>query len=132
MDHPTTRFWPNGRVLVTGATGFLGSWLVDGLVARRAHVVCLLRDWVPASGLVQAGTIEKTTVRVAAAYKVGVRFCSLRLNSCTGSGVAPGPTRNRDSGTLSKLMSIARIDDATTAWRIAGRLICRFAMLLFL
>ncbi|WP_329098460.1 AMP-binding protein [Streptomyces sp. NBC_01439] len=31
------------RVLLTGATGFLGAHLLDGLVAQGAHVLCLVR-----------------------------------------------------------------------------------------
>lgn len=42
-------FWTERNVLVTGATGLLGSWLTERLVARRANVVCLVRDWVPRS-----------------------------------------------------------------------------------
>ncbi|MFJ5050404.1 NAD-dependent epimerase/dehydratase family protein [Streptomyces sp. NPDC088719] len=41
--------WPGRRVLVTGATGLLGGWLVDALRARGADVVCLMRDRVPRS-----------------------------------------------------------------------------------
>lgn len=37
-------FWTNRRVLVTGCTGFLGSWLTRVLVARGASVVGLVRD----------------------------------------------------------------------------------------
>ena len=33
--------WAERSVLVTGATGFLGSWLVEALCDRGAHVVCL-------------------------------------------------------------------------------------------
>jgi CDP-glucose 4,6-dehydratase len=62
MDHSTTSFWTGRRVLVTGATGFLGSWLVDDVVARGAAVVILLRDWVPSSMLVEGGAIARTTV----------------------------------------------------------------------
>ncbi len=35
--------WSDRRILVTGATGFLGSWLVKELVRRKANVVGLIR-----------------------------------------------------------------------------------------
>lgn len=46
-------FWRDRPVLVTGATGFLGGWLVQRLVAAGADVICLVRDWVPRSVLLQ-------------------------------------------------------------------------------
>jgi CDP-glucose 4,6-dehydratase len=55
-------FWRNRNVFVTGATGLLGSALVEKLVEGGANVVCLLRDWVPASQLIGSGAIWKTTV----------------------------------------------------------------------
>lgn len=55
-------FWQQRNVLVTGATGLLGSWLTARLVERGANVVCLVRDWVPESELVAAGTIGKVRV----------------------------------------------------------------------
>lgn len=42
-------FWRHRSVLVTGATGLLGGWLVEALLARGASVVCLVRDGVPQS-----------------------------------------------------------------------------------
>lgn len=36
--------WSNRRVLVTGATGFLGSWIVKELIRRKADVVGLIRN----------------------------------------------------------------------------------------
>ena len=55
-------FWRDRPVLVTGATGLVGSWLTKQLVAANAEVVCLVRDWVPQSELVRGGTIERVKV----------------------------------------------------------------------
>jgi len=38
------RFWQDRNVLVTGSTGFLGSWMVAELNRRGANVVGLVRD----------------------------------------------------------------------------------------
>jgi CDP-glucose 4,6-dehydratase len=51
--------WKNRKVLVTGATGLLGSHLSAELVRRGASVVCLVRDWVPDSEAVTAGTLTR-------------------------------------------------------------------------
>jgi CDP-glucose 4,6-dehydratase len=48
--------------LVTGATGFLGGWLVRSLLELRADVVTLVRDWVPESELITGGYLERVTV----------------------------------------------------------------------
>jgi CDP-glucose 4,6-dehydratase len=48
-------FWRDRHVFVTGATGLLGSWLVQDLVAAGAHVVALVRDHVPGSHFVRLG-----------------------------------------------------------------------------
>jgi CDP-glucose 4,6-dehydratase len=53
-------FWKQRPVLVTGATGLLGSWLVARLVAAGADVVCLVRDWVPQSELYRQGLDKRT------------------------------------------------------------------------
>ena len=49
-------FWLDRPTLVTGATGLVGGWLVRRLVEAGADVVCLVRDWVPASDLLSSGT----------------------------------------------------------------------------
>lgn len=47
----TATMWEQRPVLVTGASGLLGGWLVESLLARGAAVVCLVRDLVPQSRL---------------------------------------------------------------------------------
>jgi CDP-glucose 4,6-dehydratase len=47
------------RVLVTGATGIVGSWLVKELLARGARVVALVRDELPDSELVRSGDLAR-------------------------------------------------------------------------
>ena len=56
------QFWRDRSVLVTGATGLVGSWLTRSLVDAGADVVCLVRDWVPQSELVSAGTLDRVKV----------------------------------------------------------------------
>ncbi len=58
----TESFWQDRPTLVTGATGLLGSWLVQRLLDLGADVVCLVRDWVPQSELVRARLIEQVKV----------------------------------------------------------------------
>ena len=55
-------FWRDRPVLVTGATGLLGGWIVKALVELDADVVCLVRDWVPQSEVVRAGVLERVKV----------------------------------------------------------------------
>jgi CDP-glucose 4,6-dehydratase len=54
--------WRDRRVFVTGATGLLGGWLVQALLARGAHVVGLVRDRVPRSRLVAERVIDRIDV----------------------------------------------------------------------
>jgi CDP-glucose 4,6-dehydratase len=60
----STEFWQGRSVLVTGATGLLGSWLVPALVRRGAAVVALVRDGAPRSLLVRDGWLN----RIASAH----------------------------------------------------------------
>ena len=55
-------FWQDKRVLVTGATGLLGSALVKELIREKADVVCLLRDWVPESEMFRNETVNDVTI----------------------------------------------------------------------
>ena len=55
-------FWTGRTVLVTGCTGFLGSWLTAELVARGADVVGLVRDGVWRSPFYLDGIADRVTV----------------------------------------------------------------------
>jgi CDP-glucose 4,6-dehydratase len=54
--------WSVARVLVTGATGVVGSRLVHALLRRGASVTCLVRDHDPSSALWFDGDIERVAV----------------------------------------------------------------------
>jgi CDP-glucose 4,6-dehydratase len=55
-------FWRDKRVLVTGATGLLGSWLTRRLVGQGASPVCLFRDWVPQSEFLKTRQDENVSI----------------------------------------------------------------------
>lgn len=54
--------WNGRKVLVTGATGLVGSWLCRRLLAEGAAVVALVRDWDPQSEFIRSGDVLRCTV----------------------------------------------------------------------
>jgi CDP-glucose 4,6-dehydratase len=81
-----TAFWSGRRVLVTGATGLLGSWLTAALQERGARVVALVRDSVPDALFYSSGAAARTVTvwgdvcdgdlieRVLAEYEIDAVF----------------------------------------------------------
>jgi len=55
-------FWRDRPVLVTGATGLVGGWMVRRLLGLEASVVCLVRDWIPRSELSRSGMLDQVNV----------------------------------------------------------------------
>jgi len=55
-------FWRDRSVLVTGATGLLGGWLIRRLLSHGADVVCVMRDWVPQCELVRTKQLDDVKV----------------------------------------------------------------------
>lgn len=97
-------FWRDRRVLITGCTGVLGSWLTARLVEVGADVVGLIRDWVPQSHLVRSGTMNRIKVvhgsvtdeevvnRVFAEYEIQTCFHLAALTVVGVANRAPVPT----------------------------------------
>ena len=54
--------WKERRVLVTGATGIVGSWLCDDLVERGAYVVAFVQDDDPRSRFYTDGIFRHCSV----------------------------------------------------------------------
>ena len=52
-------FWSGKNILVTGATGLVGSWLVRELLAQEANVSCLVWDADPTSDLISSKLIDR-------------------------------------------------------------------------
>jgi CDP-glucose 4,6-dehydratase len=54
--------WQGRSVLVTGATGLVGSWLTRSLLDQGAHVSALVIDMDPSSELIRSGDIKNVSV----------------------------------------------------------------------
>jgi len=90
-------YWQDRPVLVTGASGLLGSHMVPELVRRGAEVVTLVRDSVPRSILFRDGWMDRIVSvrgsvtdaallrRTVAEYSIGTIF---HLSAQTLVGVA--------------------------------------------
>lgn len=55
-------FWKNKNVFVTGASGLLGSSLVERLVKEGANISCLVRDWVGGSKLLSSDYMSQCNI----------------------------------------------------------------------
>ena len=54
--------WKGKSVLVTGATGLVGSWLVRKLLEEGAYISALVLDMDPSSELIRSGDFDKLSV----------------------------------------------------------------------
>ncbi|MHB1953884.1 MAG: NAD-dependent epimerase/dehydratase family protein [Sulfobacillus sp.] len=54
--------WQGRRVLVTGATGFIGSWLISRLLELHAEVISLVLDPNSEGGLARGVELQRTNV----------------------------------------------------------------------
>lgn len=59
---PPSAFWRDRSVFVSGATGLLGSWMVEHLLRAGADIVALVRDAVPQSELYRSGNAGRIRI----------------------------------------------------------------------
>jgi dTDP-glucose 4,6-dehydratase len=64
-------FWVGRPVLVAGATGFLGGWLVKRLIDNGAHVVAIVRSPKPESQFYLEGFDRRVHVERGSIYDTG-------------------------------------------------------------
>jgi len=57
-----TKPWRNRRVMLTGATGLVGGWVLERLLDAGADPVCLVRDQVPRARASVVGLLARSTV----------------------------------------------------------------------
>lgn len=62
MEDVVSNDWSSRRVLVTGASGIIGSWLVHELLERGAEVAALVLDADGRSQFVRSGDIHRVNV----------------------------------------------------------------------
>lgn len=62
MHTEESLFWRDRPTLVTGGTGLIGGWLVARLLADGAQVICLVRDWVPQSVLLNGALRDRVII----------------------------------------------------------------------
>ena len=74
--------WKARRVLVTGATGLVGGWLVRDLLAKGCDVVALARDWDPQSELIRSGDVNRVTVVNGVVEDLGTVLRALNHHGC--------------------------------------------------
>lgn len=55
-------YWKNKNIFITGATGFLGSWLTKYLLEKNSNITALVRDWIPKSKLISDDSINKINI----------------------------------------------------------------------
>jgi dTDP-glucose 4,6-dehydratase len=64
-------FWNGKTVLLAGATGFLGGWLVRRLLSEQARLICIVRRDKPKSQFAMDGFAKRTILETGSLYHAG-------------------------------------------------------------
>nr|QOL00448.1 CDP-glucose 4,6-dehydratase [uncultured organism] len=83
MGARMTFSWRERHVLVTGATGIVGSWLCEELVRRGAYVVALVLDDDPQSRFYRAGIDRRCSIVRGHLARFDDCLRAINLHECT-------------------------------------------------
>lgn len=112
-------FWQDRNVLITGATGFVGTYLTDRLLLEGANVVTIMRDFLPLSPFIDSNVHLDVTVvrgdlsnrelveRVISDYEIDSVFHLAASTVVSIANAAPYPTiENNIKSTLNVLEAV--------------------------
>ena len=115
-------FWVDRPVLVTGATGFVGSYLVDRLLDEGANVTCIIRDYRPDSLLINGDCFDECNIikgdlydrnlieRVLAEYEIDSIFHLAAQTVVSIANRSPYPTLSNNILTTLNVLEAARVN----------------------
>lgn len=127
-----SNFWLNRNVLVTGATGLLGSWMVEELLRRQANIVAIVRDGVPRSKLVLSGAMQQINIvngdiedyrlleRTLAEYEVSSVFHLAAQTQVLVANRSPLSTLESNVRGTYLLMEACRVNPSVTSIVVAS------------
>ena len=118
----TTFDWTYRNVLVTGATGFVGSYLTEKLLDRGANVTCIIRDYRPDSLYINRDLFEDTNrvkgdltdyrliERTLAEYEIDTVFHLAAQTVVKIANIAPYSTIQNNVETTLNLLEAVRVN----------------------
>jgi hypothetical protein len=116
-----SEFWGGRRVFVTGATGFLGSWMVRELRRHGAFVAGLVRD-IPAEPLLFDDSFSRPDFAVHGRLEDYDSCCARSMNTKQKRYFTWPRSRSSASRSMSRAEPSRPISAAPgTCWRRAAR-----------
>lgn len=112
--------WQDRRVLVTGATGFVGSYLTQRLLDNGANVTAIVRDFRPDSCFINEDTTYECNIihgdllnrdlieRTLAEYEIDSVFHLAAQTVVSIANEAPYPTLHNNTNTTLNLLEACR------------------------
>jgi CDP-glucose 4,6-dehydratase len=121
--------WKDRTVLVTGANGFIGSWITEGLVRQKACVVAIVRDILPEAGLSLLNIADKVSIvngSITDHATVERTFNEYEIDTCfhlAAQAIVGTATRSPVSTFESNIRGTWTVLEACRASKILGRVV---------